>query len=344
MNLPLKMLIEECIENYKCSDEKILDKKWITEIRMWGTDKTPKENVLYVVVDNCKFPSELFGELNVFVIMPFHLVENLPKGYQWIAIFSQEDIWEILGKMQDLFQEFERWYLNLYTACSLGCNLQEILSLSEDITQNCIYIADMSFKILAYTKKDFMMETGVIWRYQMLHGYLPVHVMKGMIESGEFEELNGFREADHYYSKNFSNPFAIKNIYRNNKPQVHVFVVDSMKRPSCRDIAIAQLLGEFIEKHFFLLSDFNLNRVSNNYETFFCDVISGRCVDEEIIQKQLSLYDWNLADTYCMAIIDINARDLVFTRTIMYELECEDNLGCFMKSVKNTRDFSHGCS
>jgi hypothetical protein len=330
MKLPLKMLIEECISSYQCSDRESLENKWIIEIRMIGSDEIMKEDVLYIVPENSNTLPKLSQQSNIFLLIPFTEIETLPEGYQWVASFAQENIFKIVGAMQDIFREFQSWYLKLYDACLLGCDMQEILRISESVTQNCIYIADMSFKILACMQKEIMMEISATWRYQMSHGYLPVHVMKGMIETGEFEELNGFRKANHYYSKNFYIPFVVKNIYYNNKPQAHLFIINSMKRPSHRDIAIGQVLGEFIEKHFFLLSEFNLNRINDNHETFFNDVISGKCVDITIIQKQISIFDWNLSDIYHMAIIDVSNKDTVFIKMIMYELECETNIKSFL--------------
>jgi hypothetical protein len=175
-----------------------------------------------------------------------------------------------------------------------------------------------------------MTEISATWRYQMAHGYLPVHVMKGMIASGEFEKLNGYRMASHVYSRNFYIPFVTKNIYYNSKPQAHLFVINSMKRPCSRDIAVGQILGEFIEKHFFLLSEFNLNRIGSNHEAFFNDVLNGTCTDEIVIQRQLSLFDWSPSNDYCMAILDISSRDTGFQRTVMYELECATDLKCFV--------------
>ena len=246
MNLPLKLLIEECIENCQYSDEAALASRWISDVRILGEDEFLKKDVLYIDLGETSIPENSKYENNIVVLTHIREVGKLPADYQWIAVVENLNPLQIAGKMQNVFREFQKWNMKLYDACSFGCNLQELLNVSANMTKNCIYIADMSFKVLVYANAEIMPEISATWRYQVAHGYLPVHVMKGLLNSGEFEDLNGFRRAAHFYSKNFNVPFLTKNVFYNNKPQAHLFIVNSLKRPTYRDIAIGQILGEFI--------------------------------------------------------------------------------------------------
>lgn len=259
---------------------------------------------------------------------------NEPKqtqGVLYLSVPEGTELLPIMNRMQELFREFSAWNLELYDACAQSLGLAELLIRTENVTVNHIYIADMSFKVLAYTQLEIMTNTSATWRYQLVHGYLPVHVMKNMIADGEFERLNGYQQADHVYSANFNVPFVTKNIFYNGKPQAHLFVVNMVNRPSCRDIAVAQILGEFIENHFFLLSELKLNRIGSTHEAFFNDVLSGGCQDESLIQKQLTLFDWSLDGGYCMAVADITNRDENFCRMLMYQIESDSQRRCFVR-------------
>lgn len=258
------------------------------------------------------------------------MLHGFGGGKNIMIVPDDTDLIVLFGKMQEVFRTFRVWKQKLYTSCSFGGSLQELLNISEYMTENCIYIADMSFKILAYTEKEMMLETSATWRYQMAHGYLPVHVMKGMIETGEFDVLNGFRFAETFYSKNFYTPFATRNIFYNNRPQAHLFVVNIMKRPCYRDLAIAENLALFIEQHYFIMEQYDLHRVASNYEAFFNSVLNDTCTEEEIIAKQLSLFGWNVQDSYCLAVLNTENRGDGFCRTFMYQVESESNLMTFM--------------
>ncbi len=243
----------------------------------------------------------------------------MPKGCSLLSLYD---------KLQTAFEEFQSWQMRMNDACAFGCNLQELINLSECMTPNHIYIADMSFKILAYTDKKIMEEISATWRCQLAHSYLPVQVMKGMIETKEFEQLNGFHMAKHFFSQNFYVPFAAKNIFYNNRPQAHLFIVNVMKRPCFRDLAVAQLLGEFIEKYFFVLDEFKLNRNVNNHEAFFCDILRGNCTNASIISRQISLFDWQINDSYCIAVIPLGSRDECFRKIILYQLTKNSDFKC----------------
>ncbi len=257
-------------------------------------------------------------------------VGRLPVGTECLTVPDSEDLFAVMGELQDLFAEFRNWQERLLDACSRHSSLQDLINLSAGMTPNHIYLSDMSFKILVFTDQEIMREISATWRYQLAHGYLPVHVMKGMIENGEFDRLNGYRNARHVYSENFNVPFVTKNIFYHNRPQAHLFVVNSMKRPRFRDIAVAQLLGEFLEDHYFILSEFKLNHTGNNYEAFFNDVLRGVLTDSVAVERQISLFEWKMDDSYMLSLIRLSGRDEDFSRVLMYQIEEDSGFMSFL--------------
>lgn len=328
MKLPIGILMEECIKDGWCRNEQKMRERWVRDVRLLGTDVGLSPETLYLVLSD-ELPASCESNTHSLFLMHRSVGERLRPEMDALMVPDDSDLLQLLGKIQDIFWEFQSWERRLLDACAFGRDLQDILSISAEMTPNVIYIADMSFKVLVHTNNEMMLDTSATWRYQMAHGYLPVHVMKGMIESGEFEELNGFRQAATYYSKNFYVPFATKNIFYNNKPVAHLFVVNIIKRPSSRDLAVAQILGEFIEQHYFLMSEFKLNRGGKSMEALFRDILSGECKDQVLIQKQISLFDWSMSDDFCMALTDAEGRGENFERAVMYQIESNSDMKCF---------------
>ena len=330
MKLPLGLLIEECVP--ECSFHPALDRdvKWVAGVRILDSDAQLRDDIVYIALHDCTVTAGTTrgGRVHVFC----HAGTSLTPDDQFCVMTVPDtcNLLKLHSDIQDLFGEFQDWYMRLSDACAFGCRLQELLNLTECMTPNHVYIADMSFKILAYMDMQVMADTSATWRYQLAHGYLPVRVMKGMIETKEFETLNGFHMARHFFSRNFNVPFVTKNIFYNNRPQAHLFVVNIVQRPSFRDIAVAQLLGEFAEIHYFILDEFNLNRNVSNHEAFFGDVLRGLCTDETVIARQISLFDWKMSDTYCMAIVRLQSRDDVIRKSIMYQLKERSDLEYFI--------------
>ncbi|MCD8011837.1 MAG: helix-turn-helix domain-containing protein [Lachnospiraceae bacterium] len=330
VKLPLGFLMEECIQKHGCQQKSVPAYRWITRVEALGIHRCPDRDTLYIQLDDSrKFEGILPGS-NILVLLREDDVAGLPAGMEYLSVPGNEDLFTIMGELQDLFTEFRDWQDRLLDECSRHSSLQDLINLSASMTPNHIYISDMSFKILVYTDQEIMREISATWRYQLAHGYLPVHVMKGMIENGEFDRLNGYRNARHVYSENFNVPFVTKNIFCHNRPQAHLFVVNSMKRPQFRDIAVAQMLGEFLEEHYFILSEFKLNHTGNNYEAFFSDALSDVSVDSMAVERQISLFEWKMDDSYMLSIINLSGRDENFCRVMMYQIEEDSGFMSFL--------------
>ena len=224
-------------------------------------------------------------------------------------------------EIRDVFAENSTWQMELHNIAAFGGSIKEILDSAARRTPNHIYIANMSFKVLAYAGNTDIQETSATWRYQVAHGYLPPGVMKGMIDTGEWEALNHFHIASHMYSKNFYVPFATRNIFQGSRPQAHLFVVNITRRPHFEDLVIAETLGDFIENHYFLLSEFHLDRLASNFDAFFADVISGKLTDEKMIAKQILFFNWDRMDSYRMAVAPCENKSESEKSMLSYELE-----------------------
>jgi hypothetical protein len=125
MKLPLKMLMEECIGSCRCSDESIIGNKWVSEVRMFGSDEVLRKDILYIITGDT-LPDMAPTKQGITLLLTFDLAAHLPEGYQWIAVLDQDSLYRIMGTMQNVFREFQEWYVKLCDACSFGCNLQEI--------------------------------------------------------------------------------------------------------------------------------------------------------------------------------------------------------------------------
>ncbi|MCD8249494.1 MAG: helix-turn-helix domain-containing protein [Lachnospiraceae bacterium] len=330
VKLPLGFLMEECIQKHGCQKGSVPAYRWITRVEALGTHRRPQRDTLYVLLDNDRIFEEMLPGASSLVLAHESDAVRLPVGTESLTVSDSENLIAVMGELLDLFAEFQNWQERLLDACSRHSSLQDLINLSAGMTLNHIYLSDMSFKILVYTDQEIMREISATWRYQLAHGYLPVHVMKGMIENGEFDRLNGYRNARHVYSENFNVPFVTKNIFYHNRPQAHLFVVNSMKRPHFRDIAVAQLLGEFLEDHYFILSEFKLNHTGNNYEAFFNDVLSGALTDSVAVERQISLFEWKMEDSYMLSLIRLSGRDEAFSRVLMYQIEEDSGFMSFL--------------
>lgn len=262
-----------------------------------------------------------FPSRQVLVVHEEDLSEHAVPDFSFISVKNCEDFYELQEQIRELFDEFTVWYQDLCELCITGGNLHQILHLTERLTPNHIYISDMSFKVVSYTKKEIMPAISATWNYQTEYGYLPLHIMQGLIQSGELEKMNHCRKAVLFHSTNFAIPFTCRNIYFSNKAQFHLFVVNCMRRPCLRDRFIADLLGEFLTRHYYLLPSNQGGLTEKSHEPFLTDILNGTLTDRKLIERQISILNWSLPEMYCMALIHLMDRNTSFTQMIRYYLD-----------------------
>ncbi len=309
--------------------DETLNERWISGIREYIPSEPFRSDVLYVASMYVSLADSDAPAGTIPILMPDMPDRSLPAAFSPIVPKGGAKYRQIVQAMHDEFDKMEDLYLCLYKATCCGSGLNEIINMIGTHTPNHVYVADMSFKVLAYTDRPYMNEMSATWRYQVLHGYLPVHVMKGLIENGEFEILNGYHNAAVHYSKSFYVPFITRNVFYKNHPQAHVFVCNIITRPNYKDIVLGQLLGDFLEQNIHILSQYRPERINSNYEDFFRDVLVGGCTDEKLIAEQIELIGWNDRDRFGLAVCDMENRDESLRRTIMYEIESRTNWMCF---------------
>lgn len=328
MRVILGYLLREALDSPFTYNES-LNERWISEIREYIPSEPLRSDVLYVASEYIK-PDGTAAPAGTFpILVPEMPQDPLPAGFSPVVPEGGAEYRAVVQTLRDEFRKMEDLYFALHQAACCGSGLDELLNIVGSHTPNHIYIADMSFKVLAYINRPYMNEMSATWRYQVLHGYLPVHVMKGLIENGEFEVLNGYHNSAVHYSKSFYVPFVTRNVFYRNKPQAHVFVCNIITRPNYKDIVLGQILGDFLEQNIHILSQYRPERINSNFEDFFSDVLTGGCTDEKLIRDQISLLGWGSSNRFGLAIIDLQGRDEGLQRTIMYEIESRTQWMCF---------------
>ena len=317
MLLSARFLIEECMENAVIHGDFPADRCCFFGGAFLLPDIPLQNDMLYLLPDP-SVPAELPSSC-VCILHESDCTKTTWKNC--ISVPDSCDFLLLFSKMQALFNAFSHWYKELYEACILGCNLQELVNITEKMTPNHIYISDMSFKILAYTDKEIMTAISSTWNYQKKYGYYPLRIIKNLIDTGDMEKMKHCRHPILFHSPNFALPFTCKNIYFANKPQAHLFIVNCTVRPCARDYVIVDQLADFINRYYYLLSDARPNTTEKYYEAFMDDVISGVITDPDIIEEQIRSLGWSLPFEYCMAVLDIANHDKAFWQLIRYYIE-----------------------
>lgn len=240
-----------------------------------------------------------------------HLFSGCPK----IVIPDDFPLYDAFNLIMSVFQQYNDWAVRVGNAVLKNQSLQDILDLTAPLVGNPMYIADLSFKMLAYINMD-LDEISAIWRYQIRYGYLPYNVMMDLSETGELELLNNTLPAFYLNSKCFNNPFISKTIRYRGKTQGHFYIIEIYKKLTQCDIEIADYLGELLstathnKRNYLTISSFY-------HEHFMVDILENTLTDSTLIRHQLSPLGWKLEGNYRIFLLCMPGDEDALKRHIM---------------------------
>jgi hypothetical protein len=90
-------------------------------VRIYGSDKALKKDILYVITDDT-LPDTAPAKQEITILLPSDLAAHMPEGYQWISVPEKKSLSQIIGSIQDVFREFQEWYVRAGM-----CNRFEVL-------------------------------------------------------------------------------------------------------------------------------------------------------------------------------------------------------------------------
>lgn len=222
----------------------------------------------------------------------------LPDGYNMLEVFN-----EILL----IFQKFQNWERKVIDAAADSRPLKEILNLTALVESDPVYLADASLKLIEYSRPTLMPDVSAIWRYQMEYGYVPMNIVKQLIETGELKRLNTKRKAFDTPTESFNLPYTCKNIFVGNVLKAHLFLVNVYSLPSRTKLEIVERLGQllkpYLESHPETGSSFG-----SFQEDYFRDIIDRKLKDITLIRSQLSYFGWEMEDTFQILVLDTGGR------------------------------------
>ena len=102
---------------------------------------------------------------------------------------------EVFNEILLIFLKFQNWERKVADTAANSRSLKEILNLTALVESNPVYLADASLKLIEYSQPTLMPDVSAIWRYQMEYGYVPMNIVKQLIETCELKRLNTKRKA-----------------------------------------------------------------------------------------------------------------------------------------------------
>lgn len=232
---------------------------------------------------------------------------HMHEIHNGIFINSETSLEKIFNAVLDIFQRFQTWSALTQKKLLQGAGLQEIFNLCGMVTPDTVYLTDSSMKMYVHSEPTLLHEISAIWRYQVSYGYMPIHIINQLMTTGEMERINSYRNAFTLDSQTFNNPYTCKNIFSDRVLKAHIFIVSLYSRPTQTHKEIAENLGTALLPYICQNPDFS-SRAGQIFENFFRDLLKRRVQDSLLIQQQISIFGWKIADDYSTLAIDVKAQ------------------------------------
>lgn len=260
-------------------------------------------------------------------------IQNYVKN--GIFISNKFSIYDIFNNLTEIFDRFNSWENKTKDALIEKEPLENVLNLCRMVTRETVYVTNLSLKMIAHTKPTIMSDISAIWQYQEKYGYMPMHVVKTLIDTKEIDRINSYPYAFSSPTTAFNLPYTCRNIFIDNVIRAHIFIVSIYQKPLQTNKEIADLLGQlftvFIRDH----TDF-FSTTGLFHEHFFKDVLSAKLQDRSLIQQQLSSINWNIEDGFLVFAMKIQQTSQEAFRIFNHSME---RAGFDFKSIEFSDDY-----
>ena len=283
--------------------------------------KEPKElNPEYLYVDiqdiSANYKDDVWSRVTL-VSLENHVTE---AAFNAIVIKNNCNIFDVFNQIIEIFHRFQDWENAVKGALLKKQAIEEILNLCKMVTPETVYITNLSLKMIAHSTPTIMGDVSAIWNYQATYGYMPMNVVKSLIDSGELDKINSNRLAFTLPTKSFNLPYTCRNIFCDNVMRAHIFIVSIYSKPLQSNKEIADVLGELFTVYVRENVEF-FSLTGLLHEHFFRDILLGRLTDHVLIRQQLSAFGWRVNDGYLLFVMEKENEKLEPFRMIAHYLE-----------------------
>jgi len=268
----------------------------LEDIRFFQPGQKLSSQYIYLIRE--KHFSENFCHFHNICFIASKKAEHLLFGEDCSELIVQdcEDSAELFTLIQDTFEKYRTWNLDLEQAKSSLHPLDEMLKASMKIFQNPMFAHDSNFYLLSCPKHVAGMP---IWEKEPRTGLLtiPLDLIHEFKVDLEYLNTLNTKETSLYSAELRGYPVLYINLWNHKRYEGRI-CVDELETPiRPGQYLTLQYLGNVIIE---AMNQKNLLRfnMGNDMIHFFCDYLDGTIQDQFQISRYLFFLNWNQTDHY----------------------------------------------
>ncbi len=253
-----------------------------------------------------------------FVICGRIPIEEIPKQISSIQIPDSDQIFSVFRIMQQIFHLFDTWNRELYMARSSPRPLDEILSVSEKIFRNPMFIHDNYFYVLAHSEQlgDFG-----IWEQDKKTNQLVVRLNIRNDFQLDQEYLEGLSEKKSVLFSANQRGYQIlyHNLYIDSRYVGRVLVDELRHSIAPGDYDVLEYLASFLQETI-RMKGLTRGDYDGQLDQDIRRILNGEQTEKQNLFRMMDQKDWKQDDCYrCLKLIPDRSESYLVSNTVIID-------------------------
>lgn len=230
----------------------------------------------------------------------------LDESCRVIQLPSECNLYDAFDVVQQLFEHYSAWDVELQNAINNDASLDEILKISIRFFHNPIFVHDTDFYIMSC---PLWVERMTAWEIDVRTGreMVPFYVINDFKVNPEYLSTLQTIGAQMFSAELRGYQILYVNLWCDSRYEGRICILEIQSDIRLGQYMAAEYLARVIS---FYITKKNLFRISlgNDYGQFFVDVLS-RNVDADQILERICFLGWNQNDNYFFSKLGMEQRD-----------------------------------
>ncbi len=276
-------------------------------VTLYDTDSALQNGWLYLITSSdWKKQGDLFLH-GQFVIWDWQKDCQDNPRVSCIGIDKEQSVHQIFFSIQQIFERFQKWEMQLYQHLAKHHTLRELGASAQEFLENPISMYTAGLRNIFFCERRYPGKQ-MLFKEEDIEAYLPYEDIEALRLDEDFIKTVDAQEPQIFPDEFWGYRILYDNIRINGIYVARVMACEIERPIRNSDYAILRKLAEFL-RHGIEQQETVINNHPKDFDSTIYQLIDGNLPDPEQWETALRTLDWNETDSYFCILIPISAHD-----------------------------------
>lgn len=236
-----------------------------------------------------------------------------------VVVDASHDVISLFNRVQGIFDFYNRCEQELKDAIIRGADLHEIVSASEKLFGNPVFLLDSALMLLAYSCKGREDGLDDRWKATVSQGHVSIDTINSLRERDLLTYFDTLDHAVFFKWEGSVHPDICHNVFLHGKKVASFVIMPVSSEFGEGDLSLAEYLSTVLASVMGKYMDRQYAR-ANHLERLVLEFLAGNGRDTDKMRHYLSLAGWDAGDSYYLLRVILQKND-VQGGTVEYSAE-----------------------